>query len=509
MSRSTCILAADIGTSSLKAAMVEADGQVLATARRAYPTAVAGEGWAEQDPDDWLDALEGALADLRSQTDLKSACGLVFTGQMSAALLVDADLDPVRPCIIWSDQRADKQASAAARMFGAEPLFARTGNPPSATYTAPKLAWLAEHEAGALRRARAFVQPKDWLVGKLTGQLVTDPSDASCTGLVDLRAGQWDPDLFAAYGLPIELAPAIVPSASVAGRLAAEPARRLGLKAGLPVVAGGGDGPVTAAGSGAVADRDTCLVLGTSGWVSCVARHPALDPDRGLANFVHVVPGHFVETGSMQAAGASLEWAAQVLGMDVRALVEMALSSPAPEAHAPMFMPYLQGERTPYWTAMAAGTFFGLGRSHRRQDLSAAVMEGVLLQARLIAEMASGTANTTPIVMSGGFAGSQDFVARLADTLQRRVLPLKDSDHATALGAALVGFVGLGMIDDWSVSARWARHGRSVDPKDRRAANDARFLLFKDSWREVRRLNERLAGLAAEGSAEPGGQKET
>ena len=240
---SNTIIAADIGTSSLKAALVDDTGVVLATARQGYGTRVSPQGWTEQDPADWLRALIEALQTLGQKLSLANAKGLVFTGQMSAGLIVDRAFDPLRPCIIWSDQRAEKEAKSASDTAGADRLYAVTGNPATATYTAPKLAWLHRNEPHLMRQAHAFIQPKDWIVAKLTGRLATDLSDASCTGLIDLRKGGWANDLLALYGIDERLAPEILSSTTIAGPLSQDMATLLGLSAGLPVVMGGGDGP--------------------------------------------------------------------------------------------------------------------------------------------------------------------------------------------------------------------------------------------------------------------------
>ena len=343
------VLAADIGTSSLKAALVADDGAVRATARRAYETNTPRSGWAEQNPHDWLVALKGAVSDLSERTEPGELAGLVVTGQMSAGLLVDADLSPLTPCLIWSDQRATAEAQRAESLFGAASLYRLTGNPASATYTAPKIRWFAHHAVDAFGRARRFLQPKDWLIGQLTGRVATDVSDASCTGLLDISRSCWADELFRLYQLDAGLAPEIIPAGSIAGRLRAEVASQIGLTPGLPIVMGGGDGPVAAAGSGALADGDAHASLGTSAWISFVSQRPVLDPESRLATYAHVVPGHVVETGPMQSAGAALEWAARLLGTQPSALAEMALRGPMPAATAPLFLPSIQGEGALWW----------------------------------------------------------------------------------------------------------------------------------------------------------------
>lgn len=494
---SETIIAADIGTSSLKAALVNAEGQVLATARHGYPTHVTPEGWTEQDPRHWLDALAQALAALAAKTSLDSASGIVFTGQMSAALLVDREHNPLRPCIIWSDQRAEREARAASDAAGRQQLYAVTGNPATATYSAPKLAWVARHEPDVIKAANAFIQPKDWLVAKLTGRLATDLSDASCTNLIDLRKGGWSKALFELYGLDIALAPEILRSVDIAGTLLPEMAAPLGLKPGLPVIMGGGDGPATAAGTGALSQGDGYASLGTSAWASFTSADPVVDEKCRLATFAHLIPGLYVETGSMQAAGASIEWVAQLLGTTPAEIAELALANDLPAGTKPFFLPYLQGERTPYWSALSAGTVFGLNRDHDRADIANAALEGVCFQMRMILDVFHELGRgADPLTLSGGFGQSALFQQRFADLTGRRVRTLINSEHCTALGAAIAGFLGLGILTSPSDAAGWPRFADETGPAGDQQATAARYDVFRNAWNAAETLAAAVSRLA-------------
>lgn len=494
---SETIIAADIGTSSLKAALVTSGGEVLATARHGYPTHVTPEGWTEQDPWDWLDALTEALRGLAAKQALSDVSGIAFTGQMSAALLVDREKAPLRPCIIWSDQRAGQEAQAASTVAGREKLYALTGNPATPTYSAPKLGWVARHEPEVMRRAQHFIQPKDWIVAQLTGRVATDLSDASCTNLIDLRRGRWEPALFDLYGVDMRLAPEILRSTDIAGPLLSEAAARLGLQSGLPVLMGGGDGPAAAAGAGALSQGDGYVTLGTSAWASFTSADPVVDAQCRLATFAHVIPGLYVETGSMQAAGASLEWAAQLVGITAGEMAELALATELPTGTKPFFLPYLQGERTPYWSALPAGTFFGLNRDHRGADIANAVLEGVCLQMRLILDVFREIGRSAdPLTLTGGFGQSALFQQRFADLTGQRVRTLANSEHSTALGAAIAGFLGLGILGSASDAAGWVHLGDDVRPAGRRREIAARYEIFREAWSHAEALAASVARLA-------------
>lgn len=490
------ILAADVGTSSLKAALVREDGAVLATARQSYGTAMPQNGCAEQDPLDWLLALERAVVDLGAKADLGMVAGVVVTGQMSGGLLVDAELAPLTPCLIWSDQRAFAQSDTARHAFGADALYRLTGNYASPTYTAPKLAWFARHAPDAYHQAFAFLQPKDWVVAQLTGKAMTDLSDASCTGLLDIVGGTWSDELMRLYGVDPRLAPEIVLAGGVAGALTPVAAQRLGLTQGLPVIMGGGDGPVSAAGVGALCSGDAQASLGTSAWISFVSDRPQLAPESGLVTYAHVLPGLFVETGSMQSAGAALEWAARLLETQPGTIAEMALKAAMPAADAPLFLPYIQGERAPWWFSHNGGTLIGLGRSHDREAVAAAVFEGVLFQLRLILDnFAQRGQRTSTLAVAGTFGTADAFAQRFADTTRQAIRPLRHAEHATAMGAAMLGFVGLGVLADLRAGRAWVQYEDIRQPGAGQDLASRRYELFTQSWPAIGDISMRLAEL--------------
>lgn len=408
---------------------------------------------------------------------------------MSAGLLVDAAGAPLTPCIIWSDQRAAGLVAALAP--DADDHYRITGNPPGATYTAAKLAWLRQRSPEAFSRAQAFLQPKDWLVAQLTGTLATDPSDASCTNLFDLRQGRWDDSLFELYGLPTRIAPPILASHEIAGRVTASAAARLGIQQGTPVIMGGGDGPVTAIGTGIATAGMGYAALGTSAWVSFATAEPSTAPSARLATFAHVVPGLYVETGSMQSAGASIEWAGKLLGCSAGEVVAEALALPIPRTGAPFFLPYLQGERTPYWSALPAGTLFGLNPEHGRGALCAAVLEGVLIQLRVIVDhFAALGQSADPLLIAGGFGSAAGFEQRLATLLGRPIATLADARNSTARGAAILAAVGLGVLPDFSAASGWTRRNQPLAPETS-PDGEQRYAVFRASWADAQRLAER------------------
>jgi xylulokinase len=412
---------------------------------RAYPTRHGAEGWAEQDPTDWLRAFAAALHELSEVAQLRDVRALAFTGQMSAALPVDASGHALHPALIWSDQRATAETEAAARRITPEAFYALTGNTLNATYTGPKLAWLARHRPEVWAAAKTFLQPKDWLIAQLTGVLAMDHSDASCTGLYELATGTWNSRLFDLFGLPLAMAPPLAEAASVIGTLEASMARRLGLPAGLPIVLGGGDGPTSALGTG-IGRGEGYLSIGTSAWVSFLHDAPVVDAARRVFSFRHVLPGLYAVTGSTQNAGSAFAWLGSLLeASDLAAEVRTALATITPGAEGIMVLPYLQGERTPVWDSHATGAVLGLRSHHGRLHLIRAFAEAVCFQIGLILEtLADCGLASRQLRVVGGLSSEPMVLRLLASVVQHRLRRPPGYLQTTSMGAAMLAALALG-----------------------------------------------------------------
>ncbi len=486
----TVLLACDVGTSSLKLAAFDEAGRMLAAASRGYPTASPHPGWTEQEPEAWVVALAAAVADLYVLGHVRGAVSIAFTGQMSAVVLTRRDGTAVRPAMIWSDTRATAEAGWLEREIGRDAHFDRTGNPPAATYPSAKLRWLAHHQPDALADAHAVLQPKDFLVARLTGVFAIDPSDASCTGLMDIARDKWDDALVEAAGVARALLPEIVPSATIVGHVNAAAAAVTGLPAGLPVVLGGGDGPVTALGVGAAGAGRIYACLGTSAWISEISDRPSPDAQRRLITFRHVLPGLYAWTGSTQNCGNVLEWMAQrVAGTAAwrETLADDIARTPA-GADGLLFVPYLHGERTPWWDMDMRGALFGIDPSHGPAHFVRAAIEGIGFELRQILDVfrETGTARP-PLAIVGGISESAAVRALLADILELPVMQVANGGHATVRGAAMLGAMALGIITAEDTGA-WVETGAEIAPP---AQRDERL----DKAR--RRFNAAYAAMAA------------
>jgi len=448
------IIAHDLGTTGDKASLHHADGRLIASTTVGYPAHFAAGGVAEQDPQHWWDAVAAATRALleRTGTDSTEVQGLVVSGQMMGAVLLDADGSPVRPAIIWADTRSGAQQRELERVLGAEHAYRLLGHRLNPTYSISKIMWVRDNEPDVWSRVRRFCVAKDYIVLGLTGRLATDRSDASGTNGYDQRTGDWSDEVLAAAGLDRSLFPEILDSTAIAGTLTDAAADALGLHTGVRVVMGGGDGPMAAVGSGIVAPEDGAYVcLGTSSWISFASHAPLIDARMRTFTFDNVVPGSFVPTATMQAGGASIQWISEALSPDPQHPDTARLAAEAGgdlDTEDLYFLPYLLGERSPIWDPNARGAFVGIGRHHSRQHLVRAVLEslGYNLLSSIHAFRESG-ATIDRIDAVGGGAQSDALLQILADVWGVPVRRRTIVEEANSLGAAVTAAVGLGLAD--------------------------------------------------------------
>ncbi|WP_149083703.1 MULTISPECIES: xylulokinase [Microbacterium] len=483
------IIAHDLGTTGNKASLHHDDGRLIAAVTVPYPAHFAAGGVAEQDPADWWHAVVTATRDLLARTGTAPAevAGLVVSGQMMGAVLLDADGEPARSAIIWADTRAGAQQRELEAAVGAERAYGILGHRLNPTYSLEKVMWVRDNEPEVWERVRRVCVAKDFIVLRLTGRLATDRSDASGTNAYDQLAGTWSSEILAAARLDPALFPEILDSTQVAGPLTAAAADVLGLHTGVQVVMGGGDGPLAAVGSGIVAPEDGAYVcLGTSSWISFATDAPLHDPAMRTFTFDNVVPASFVPTATMQAGGASVQWIAEALSVDPahpetgRLVAEAASDVDTDDLY---FLPYLLGERSPLWDPDARGAFVGLARHHGRAHLMRAVLEGTafnLLTCIQAFREAGATINRIDAV--GGGAQSDVYLAVLADVWGVPVRRRTIVEEANSLGAAVTGAVGLGLTDFSAARALSEVTAEFAPDPSRHAVYAERHARFTDAY---------------------------
>jgi xylulokinase len=459
------LLGIDLGTTSLRALVLDASGAVLGQASAAYPTAQPRPGWTEQEPDDWWQACRSALAELRARGLLKRAEAIGLTGQMHGSVFLDGRLHVLRPAILWNDQRTAAEAADIEERVGTQRLITLTGNRALTGFTAPKVLWLRRHEPARFRRLRHLLLPKDYLRLRLSGEPATDVADASGTLLFDIRARRWSREMLRLLDLDERILPAALESPEVSGRVTAAVAAELALPEGTPVVAGAGDQAAGAVGAGAVSPGVVMVSIGTSGVVFTAAARPVIERRGRLHAFCHAAPGLWHVMGVMLSAGGSLGWLASALGKSERELSEAAAASPA-GAGGLLFLPYLSGERTPHADPLARGAFVGLTTGHGLSDLARAVMEGVAFGLRDCLELVrSLRLPTDEVRLIGGGARSPLWRQIVADVFGLPVLGL-EAEEGAAYGAALLAGVGAGIWKDVPEACRAAvRTAGRVEPQ--------------------------------------------
>jgi xylulokinase len=494
------LLAHDLGTTGDKATLYDTSGGLRGSVTATYPTDFAPGGHAEQDPDRWWEAVGRATRQLLASSGVDPADIEVvsFSGQMMGAVLLDDGGAPVRPAIIWADTRSVVQCEQLLALVGMERGYELTGHRLNPTYSLTKAMWVRDEEPEAWARTATICQAKDAMVLRLTGELVTDPSDASSTNAFEQRTGRWSPELLEAADIDARRLPEVVPSTTVVGKVTEQAAAHTGLLRGTPVVIGGGDGPCGATGAGRIGPDDGAYCyLGSSSWISLAADRPMLDPAMRSMTFNHVVPDRFVPTATMQAGGASLEWIADVLRPDGGTERWDALLADVPTSAAAddglLFLPHLLGERSPYWDPRARGAFIGLNKHHGPAALVRAVMEGVAMNLRTcIPAFEDRGAHIGPIDAIGGGARSDAWLQICADVWGVEVRRRSLVEEATSLGAAVIGGVGVGALEGFGAARSFSHVERTFQPDAAAAAR------YEHRHEQFLAAYERLAPLFAE-----------
>jgi xylulokinase len=434
------LLGLDLGTSSVKALLLDEGGVPLGEGSAPYAVRAPRPGWAESSPEEWWGAvLEATTAAVGRRGAEVTALGL--SGQMHGIVLADELGLPLRSAVLWADARSGAELAAYRRLD--EDLGRRLANPPAVGMAGPSLLWLRHHEPDAYTSARWALQPKDWLRMRMTGEAATEPSDASATLLYDLLADDWAYAAVEDLGLRADLLAPLVPSACVAGTLEGEAAGELGLREGLPVAAGAADTAAAMLGAGLLRPGPVQLTVGTGGQVVTPKNRPEPDPHGRTHLYRAALPGLWYSMAAVQNAGLALEWVRKVLGASWRDVYEEAFAVP-PGSGGITFLPYLSGERTPRFDPGARGAWTGLGLDHTRGHLLRAALEGVAFALREALEALEDLGTIAPeLRLAGGGTGGgsgEPWRQLLADVLGRPLWLLPDdiSSVASARGAAIL-----------------------------------------------------------------------
>jgi xylulokinase len=481
-------LGIDSSTTATKALLMDSTGQVLAAAAAEYPFETPRPLWSEQHPDLWWQGAQKSIRAVLAQSGIDPAQvgGLGLTGQMHGLVLLDAAGEVLRPAILWNDQRTQSQCDEIHRRIGKEKFIQITGNVALTGFTAPKILWVKENEPEVYARIAHVLLPKDYVRLKLTGAYVMDKADGAGTVLMDLRKRDWSDEILAALEIPRAWMPPTYEGPRITGFLTAEAARATGLKAGTPVMAGGGDQAAQAVGVGAIGEGIVALTLGTSGVVFATTDGPFIEPEGRLHAFCHSVPDKWHLMGVMLSAAGSLRWYRDTFAPlhSYDELLGPAANVPA-GADGLLFLPYLTGERTPHPDPLARGAFIGLTVRHKMAHMTRAVLEGVAFGLRDSFELmkAAGLGEITQVRVSGGGAKSPLWRQILADVFGCELVTVNTTEGA-AYGAALLAAVGAGAYSsvEAACEATVKVTGSTLPGPEQVKAYDKIYPLYRDLY---------------------------
>jgi xylulokinase len=509
------LLAVDLGTTNCKALVLDPACRVVESARFEYPISTPRQDWAEQDPELWWGAVRQAIRAVASRVDSASIRAIGLSGQMHGLVALDGQGRVLRPAILWNDQRAESQCrDVYAAVGGPEALAALTDNAMLPGYVGGKLLWLREHEPEIFAQVRSILLPKDYIRYRLSGERCTDFSDASGTGLLDVRRRTWASGLLDTLGIPSTWLPTCLDAQQVAGQLLAGVAAELGLPAGIPVVAGGGDAVMQTVGAGVLTDEEVLVVIGTGGNVTTTVRECPQLPAPNAQVFCHVIPGAWVTMGVTLNAGNALRWYRDLSATEgpapgggrwsggYGALADLAGGSP-PGARGLVFLPYLQGERCPYADQNARGTLIGLSLRTREAEIVRSIMEGVAFSLFDVFEvLARRSGSRGRVVASGGGATSAVWRQILADVFAREVVTRAAGEDASALGAAIVAGVAVGVWKSAEEAAAQIPQTSVLEPIPANARRYRElFQVYRSLYSDLKRSFDALSAFAG---ASPG-----
>ncbi len=501
------IIAHDLGTSGNKASLFDVNGTMVGSWFEGYQTSYPKTGWAEQQQEEWWNACKKSSKALLEKFPraVDNIIAVSFSGQMMGCSAVDKNGRPLYPAIIWSDQRADKERDTLNQMIGDEDAYAITGTVMVANYLAAKILWLKKHHPEVYKNAAAFLQTKDYIIHKLTGNFYTDYSDASGTNLFDIQKKKWSDPILTEAAIDRDKLPTVVPSTTIVGTVTREAAAETGLREGTPVVAGGGDGPCATVGAGASRPGLCYNVYGTSAWNSITTDTPMYDRQRRTFILNHLDEDLYMGVGTMQSAGGSFEWlhswlaraektAASELQLSSYDLLSLEAEKASPGSSGAIFLPYLMGERAPYWDTEVKGAFLGLNRLVGRPEIIRSVLEGTVYHLKLILDIIEENSQPVEEVRLIGGGNKSRFLNQLmADIWGKQVVVMEVLEEATSLGAAIAGFIGVGAISSFPAAESLIKTKLALEPDLQKTDHYKQFYdVFKEAYLSLKEVNKKI-----------------
>lgn len=449
------ILGLDIGTSAVKALLMDQEGKIAAENSEEYPLFTPNPGWAEQNPIDWWQATQKVIKNLliENKIDKDKIKAVSFSGQMHSSVFLDRQNKVIRKAILWSDTRTSAECKEIyQKVGGVEKLAKLVSNPALEGFTAPKILWLKNNEPENYQKLAKVLLPKDYIRFMLTGEMGMDISDAAGTLLCDIKSGKWSQEIIDLLELKRDILPPLLKSITVVGNVSQTAAELTGLAITTKVIAGGADNACGAVGSGIIKPGRVMASLGSSGVVVAQTDQPEADPAGRIHLFNHAVPDSYYMMGVMLAAGMSFKWLKESLfadQLDYDSLNQKAAAVPA-GSEGLIFLPYLYGERTPHADADARGVFFGISGKHQQGHFIRSVMEGVTFGLRDSLELISERGiEFEEIRLIGGGSQSKLWQQITADIFGYPI-SLLNIEQGPAFGAAIIAGIGAGIFADFA-----------------------------------------------------------
>ncbi|MEM1224746.1 MAG: xylulokinase [Planctomycetota bacterium] len=501
-------LGIDVGTSGTKTLLINDTGQVLAEADSHYPMAQPKPGWTQQDPEDWWRATVKTVKAVmrKSGVDKADVRAIGLSGQMHGSVFLDANNNVIRPAILWNDQRTEVQCDEITSAAGSRSkLIGMVANPALTGFQAPKILWLREHERRNFDKLAKVLLPKDDIRRRLTGDYVTEVSDASGTLLLDVKKRVWSKKLLSKLQLDVDLLPSVVESEDVTGTLTAQAAKTLGLTTACKVVGGAGDCAAGAIGNGIVRKGLLSTSIGTSGVMFVHSDEPSIDAAGRLHTFCHAVRGKWHMMGVNLTSGGSLQWWVDnvvqgLAGIPAGKRYDVATAEAAKVAAGSggmLFLPYLNGERTPHADPNARGAFVGMNLTHDRGAMTRCVMEGITMALRDSLQIIRDLdVPVNQIRASGGGSKNELWRQMQADVFGKKITTLK-VEQGPAYGVALLAAVGDGAYKHIG-SACQATMEVAAETKPHAAARktyDRLFPIYRRLYDELKSSMHELASL--------------
>jgi len=506
------LMGIDVGTTGTKAILIEETGKVISSLLEEYPLYTPRPNWAEQNPEDWWNATVKSIKGVLAKSGIKGGeiKGVGLSGQMHGAVLIDRSYKVLRPCILWCDQRTAKQCNYINKTIGKKRLIELTSNPALTGFTAGKVIWVRDNEPQIYEKIFKILLPKDYIRLKLTGSIATEVSDASGTLFLNVRKRRWSSEVLEKLNIDEDLMPECYESTVVSGEISRDASRQTGLRAGTPVVGGGGDQAAQAVGSGIIKEGRISFTVGTSGVVFAFSDKVKVDPLGRVHTFCHAVPGKWHIMGVMLSAGGSLRWfrdnlgaeeirEARKKGVDPYEILTEEAASVEAGSEGLIFLPYLTGERTPYPDPDARGVFFGLTLRHKKAHLVRSIMEGVSYGLRDSLEIIKEMGVPVEEARASGGGARSSLWRQIQSDISGLELVTVNVTEGAAFGAALLAGVGTKVYNNVEEACEGTiRITSRVFPQKEKAKKYEEYYkiyrslysLLKDSFSKVSRIVE-------------------